>query len=266
MHPQLIKIGDFFIPTYGVLITLGFLAGLWLSARLAKRRGMDANQVVDLGIYCALAGIIGGKLLMVLADFGYYREHPREIFSLTTLQAGGIYQGGLLLALATAYVVIRRKKMAGLATADVIAPGVALGYAIGRLGCFSAGCCWGKECHLPWAVTFRNPVAHEMFGTPLDVPLHPTQLYSSISSALILLVLLWRISKPHQPGAIVGLYLALYSVSRFVIEFVREHEQVNPLHGPLSAPQWIALGTLALGVWLMRRGTGTGRARAATGR
>jgi phosphatidylglycerol:prolipoprotein diacylglycerol transferase len=256
MHPQLIKIGDFFIPTYGVLVTLGFLAGLWLSAKLAKRQGMDPNQVVDLAIYCALAGIIGAKLLMVLSDFSYYREHPREIVSITTLQAGGIFQGGLILALATAYLIIRRKKMPGLATADVIAPGIALGYAIGRLGCFSAGCCWGQECHLPWAVTFRNPVAHEMFGTPLDIPLHPTQLYSSFSSALIVLILLWRISKPHRDGAIVGLYLVLYSVTRFLIEFARDHELVNPLYGPLSAPQWIALATFALGLWLLRRNAG----------
>jgi len=253
MFPQLLKIGDFFIPTYGVLVTLGFLAGLWMAARLARRSGLDPTKVVDLGIYCALAGILGAKLFMVIADFGYYRQNLREIFSLSTLQSGGVFQGGLILALITAYVVIRRNKLPGLATADALAPGVALGHVFGRLGCFSAGCCWGLECHRPWAVTFRNPVAHELFGTPLDVPLHPTQLYEAFAEALIFGILYWRFGRPHRSGSILGLYLILYSSARFVIEFFREPEQAFPFGGPFSPAQWIAMGTLALGVWLFAR-------------
>ncbi|MGQ9632731.1 MAG: prolipoprotein diacylglyceryl transferase [Bryobacteraceae bacterium] len=253
MYPQLVKIGNFFVPTYGVLVTLGFLAGLWIAARLARRSGLDPTKVVDLGIYCALAGIIGAKLLMVLVDFGYYRQNFREIFSLSTLQSGGVFQGGLILALITAYVVARRSKLPILATADVIAPGVALGHALGRLGCFSAGCCWGLECHRPWAVTFRNPVAHELFGTPLNVPLHPTQLYEACAEALIFGILYLRFIRPHPNGSILGLYLVLYSSARFVIEFFREPEQAFPFGGPFSPAQWIAVGTLVVGVWLLAR-------------
>jgi len=253
MFPQLIKIGDFFIPTYGVLVTTGFLLGLWLAARLARKSGLSSEQVVNLGISCALAGIIGAKLLMLIDDFGYYRDNPREIFSLATLQAGGVFQGGLILAVITAYVIVRRHKMPGLATADVLAPGIALGHAVGRIGCFSAGCCWGVECERAWAVTFRNPVSHELFGTPLNVPLHPTQLYEAAAEAFIFAILYWRFLRPHRAGAIIGLYLTLYSSARFAIEFVRDHEQVNPWDGPLSSAQWIALATLAAGLWLLRR-------------
>lgn len=260
MYPQLVKIGDFFVPTYGVLVTLGFLVGLWVAARLARRSGLNPTKVVDLGIYCALAGIIGAKLLMVLVDFGYYRQNLREIFSLSTLQSGGVFQGGLILALITAYLVARRNQLPILATADVLAPGVAIGHALGRLGCFSAGCCWGVECHRPWAVTFRNPVAHELFGTPLDVPLHPTQLYEAFAEALIFGILYWRFLRPHRAGSTLGLYLILYSAARFVIEFFREPEQAFPFGGPLSPAQWIAMGTLVLGVWLYARKSPTAAA------
>jgi phosphatidylglycerol:prolipoprotein diacylglycerol transferase len=253
MLPQLIKIGDFFIPTYGVLVTAGFLLGLWVAARLATRSGLNSDAVVNLGISCALAGIVGAKLLMLIFDFRYYSQNPREIFSLATLQAGGVFQGGLILAVATAFVIVRRNKLPGLATADVLAPGVALGHAIGRLGCFSAGCCWGIECHLPWAVTFRNPVSNQLFGTPLNIPLHPTQLYEAGAEALIFGLLYRRFLRPHRAGTIIALYLVLYSSVRFLVEFIRDHDQPNPFDGPLSSAQWIALATLAAGVWLLAR-------------
>lgn len=264
MFPQLIKIGNFFIPTYGVLVTTGFLVGLWMAARLARRSGLNSEHVVNLGISCALAGIVGAKLLMLILDFQYYRENPGQIFSLSTLQAGGVFQGGLILAVLVAYVMVRKHKLPGLATADALAPGVALGHAIGRVGCFAAGCCWGVECHRSWAVTFRNPMANELFGTPLNVPLHPTQLYEALAEALIFATLYWRFAKPHKPGAIIGLYLLLYSSARFAIEFVRDHEQPNPFGGPLSEAQWIALATLAAGIWLLWRKAAAPAAASAT--
>lgn len=253
MYPQLVRIGDFFLPTYGLLVALAFLTALWLAARLARHAGIDAERVVNLGVYCALAGIVGAKLLMFVFDFDYYVRNPGEIFSLSTLQSGGVFQGGLILALVTAVVYMRRNKLPGFATADAFAPGIAAGHAIGRIGCFSAGCCWGTECHRPWSVTFTNPAANEMFGTPLQVPLHPTQLYEAAGEAVIFGVLYRYYFRQHRPGAVIGLYLILYSALRFVVEFYRAHDQSNPLEGPFSATQWIALGLFAAGVWLLRR-------------
>jgi phosphatidylglycerol:prolipoprotein diacylglycerol transferase len=253
MLPQLIKIGDFFLPSYGVLVTAGFLIGLWLASKLAAKSGLDKEAVLNLGIYCALAGILGAKLLMFALDLDYFRQNPREIFSFSTLQAGGVFQGGLILALATAFFYMRRVKLPGLKTADVLAPGVALGHAIGRVGCFAAGCCWGLECHRFWAVTFTNPVASRLFGTPLNVPLHPTQLYEAGAEALTFIILYSRFRRPHRAGAIIGLYLVLYSSARFLVEFFRFHDQANPFGGPFSSAQWIALATLALGAWLLAR-------------
>jgi phosphatidylglycerol:prolipoprotein diacylglycerol transferase len=142
---------------------------------------------------------------------------------------------------------MRKTRLPALKTADVFAPAIALGHGIGRLGCFSAGCCWGIECHLPWGVTFTNPVANQLVGVPLGVPLHPTQLYESFAEFVIFGVLYWRIRKPHTPGAIISLYLMLYSTVRFVVEFFRYHEQANPFGGPLDTGQWISLALFLLG-------------------
>ena len=250
MLPKLIGSGDFFLPTYGVLVALAFLTALWLSARLARRSGLNPDEVTNLGVYCALAGLAGAKLLMLVFEWRDYVRNPGEIFSLATLRAGGVFHGGLIVALVVAFLYMRRKNLPGLKTADAFAPGLALGHAIGRLGCFSAGCCWGAACDRPWAVTFTNPDAHELVGVPLDVPLHPTQLYEAGAEAIIFAVLYHRFARPHRDGAILGLYLILYGVARFLVEFVRAHQQPNPFGGPLSSTQWLALGLLVLGVYL----------------
>jgi phosphatidylglycerol---prolipoprotein diacylglyceryl transferase len=249
MFPKLISIGNFFIPTYGTLVAIGFLAALWITIRLAKKAKMPSEQITNLAIYCALAGLAGAKLFMVLFDFKTYWNDPGSLFSLNTLQAAGVYQGGFLVAFVTAILYMRRQHLPTLPTCDVFAPGIALGQAVGRIGCFSAGCCWGIETHLPWAVTFHNPQAAELTGVPLGVPLHPTQLYESFADALIFAFLYFRIGKNHAAGAILGWYLALYSSVRFLIEFFRFHEQ--GLHFGLSYTQWISLATLAAGLALL---------------
>ncbi len=254
MLPSLFRIGDFFLPTYGVLVTIGFLSGLWVACRLARRVGLDTDTIINLGVYSALAGILGAKLLMILLEWDFYWKHPGEILSFSTLQAGGVFYGGLLAALLVAAFYMRRKRMPGLVTADAFAPAIALGHAIGRLGCFSAGCCWGVETRLPWAVTFTNPTSHQLFGTPLHQPLHPTQLYEALAEAAIFVILYRRFVRAHAPGSILGLYLLLYSSARFVIEFVRAHDQANPLAGGLYLEQWLALALIAAGFWLIRQG------------
>ena len=115
--------------------------------------------------------------------------------------------------------------------------------------CLAAGCCWGIPTHLPWAITFRNWQAEQLTGVPLGIPLHPTQLYESLSEAVLFGILLWRIRRPHAQGAIIGLYLILYSICRFVIEFYRFHEQPTQLG--LSLTQWMSIGLLLLGIWIL---------------
>jgi len=254
MHPEILRIGSFTLHSYGVLVALAFLSGLLVSSRLARRAGLDPDRVSNLGIYAAVAAIVGAKLFLIGADSSYYRQNPGQIFSLATLQAGGVFFGGLLAALATGTWYLRRHRLPALATLDVFAPGLALGHAIGRLGCFLAGCCWGKPAGVAWAVTFTKPVARELVGVPLGIPLHPAQLYEAAAEAVIFGLLWRRFQTPHRAGSILGLYLVLYPVFRFGIEFLRDSAgQAMLLGGPLSVTQWIALGLAGAGIYLVVR-------------
>ncbi|WP_031495341.1 prolipoprotein diacylglyceryl transferase [Bryobacter aggregatus] len=254
MLPKLVEIGGFFIPTYGVMVALAFLAGLWSTNKLAARAGLSAQKIQDLVIYCAITGLIGAKLMMFAFDWQYYVNNPAEMISLSTLRAAGVYQGGFLLALVFAVYYMRKHGLPVLKTMDCFAPGIALGHAIGRMGCFAAGCCYGDVCHRPWAVTFRNPEAKEFSNVPLNVPLHPAQLYE-VFGDLAIFAILFKLHDPRKrSGGLFGLYLILYSILRFGVEFVRHHDQ-PPLFTsiPLVHTQWISLGTLMLGAWLLFR-------------
>ena len=248
MLPKLFSFGSFYLPTYGVLVALGFLAGLTVTVRLARRNGLNSELITNLAVYVALAGLLGAKLLMIWFDWPNV-----QIFTLGFLQAAGVYQGGLILAVAFAFFYMRRNKLPFLATSDIFAPGIALGHAIGRLGCFAAGCCWGKETKLPWAVTFHNPDAWALTGVPLETPLQPSQLYEFATEAMLFGYLYWRFGRAHEPGKIIGLYLVISSAVRFLIEFTRFHEQALPFGLPLSITQWIALALAAAGATLLVR-------------
>jgi phosphatidylglycerol---prolipoprotein diacylglyceryl transferase len=258
MYPEVFHIS--FLHTYGVLVALAFLTALWLAGRLAQPAKLNPDAVTNLGIYCALAAIGGAKVMMFLIDIPFYVQHPEEIFSLSTLQAGGVFYGGLIAALGVAFWYMRKTRLPALPTADIFAPGIALGHGIGRLGCFSAGCCWGRETHAAWAVTFTNPEANRLVGVPLGIPLHPTQLYEAAAEFAIFAILLRQVRRPHAHGAVIGLYLMLYSTARFLVEFLRFHEQANPFGGPLNTSQWISLALFALGAWWWSRARSTASA------
>lgn len=250
MYPKLITIGNFFIPTYGVLVAIAFLVGLWITVRLGRRAGLRAELITNLAIYCALFGLLGAKILMIVFDFGDFTRDPLGYLK-GSIQAAGVFQGGLVLAIIFAALYTRHFKMPWLTTADTFAPGIAIGHAIGRVGCFMAGCCWGVACDRPWAVTFTNPDASNMTGVPLFRPLHPTQLYECAAEAAIFAFLYWRIQRPHRTGEIIGLYLVISSIFRFVIEFFRVHEQALPFGLPLSLTQWISLALIVIGAALL---------------
>lgn len=254
MLPKLIDLGGFFVPTYGVLVAIGFLAGLWIVRRLAARVPLNDEKITNLVIYCALAGIVGAKLFMFLFDWNAFIANPRDFLSLSTLQAAGVYQGGFLLALAFAIFYIRRHGLPLLTTLDIFAPGIAIGHAFGRVGCFAAGCCYGIECERSWAVKFTNLEAYKMTGVPLNIPLHPTQLYEATFNLALAGLLYWLFNRRPRPGIVFAAYLCLYSTFRFGVEFLRHHEQA--LTGGLSNTQWISLATLIAGLALWRHATG----------
>jgi phosphatidylglycerol---prolipoprotein diacylglyceryl transferase len=222
--PRLFSIGPFTVYSYGALLAAALVLGLLVAASRARREGLDGARVLDLGVLAIVAGIVGAKLLLLAVDFRAVLANPAE--ALSALRVGGVFYGGLLSAIAAAVWYMRRHRLPLWATCDAFAPGIAVGHVVGRLGCFAAGCCYGRPTGLPWGVTFHDHFAASYVGTPIGIPLHPTQLYESAAEAAILLVLLATERRgPRFPGRTFWLYLALYAVSRFVIEIFRGDER-----------------------------------------
>jgi phosphatidylglycerol:prolipoprotein diacylglycerol transferase len=220
MFPELFRIGNFPINTYGVFLALAFLCAILIAVKLAARDGLPKEKIYDLSLWMLLASLIGSKVLMFFTE-PEYRDHPLQLISLDFLRSGGVFYGGLLGAVATGYFLMKRYKLPWWKTADACAPGIAVGNFFGRLGCFSAGCCWGKPTTLPWGVKFTE-LGHEITGVPIDVPLHPTQLYESFSMFIVFFFLLWLHKHRRFSGQVILLYALLYSIIRFLIEFLRD--------------------------------------------
>ena len=254
MHPRLFTVpafelfgnqwGPFSLHTYGLLLACAFLAGLWLAGRQARQAGLDAGRITDLGVYVLIAGLVGAKLLLVVVDFRNYSLRPTDLLSI--FQSGGVFYGGLLGALPVGFWLTKHYRLPRWQVADVMVPGLILGQAIGRLGCFFAGCCYGRPAEVPWAVTFSSPYAAQAVGTPVGSALHPSQLYESVAAFVILAVLLWLAPRKRFHGQVAVGYLVLYSSVRFALEFLRGDTGRGTLFdGALSTSQFIALLVLA---------------------
>jgi len=250
----LISIGSFHLPTYGALLVLAILAGIFTAIRLGRRVGLDSGLVLDFCTWVMMVALVGAKVLMVLTEWSYYRDNPGEIFSLSTLMAGGVFYGGFLAALFFTLWYVRVQKLSFWKVADVLAPAVALGQSIGRLGCFSAGCDYGKPTQVRWGVVFTSAFAHDVSGVPLGVRLHPTQLYESFATFLIFGILLWQFPRRRREGGVFLIYVGLYALARFFLEYLRgDADRGFVFHHLLSTSQFIALlvlaGVATLGIW-----------------
>jgi phosphatidylglycerol:prolipoprotein diacylglycerol transferase len=261
MYPRLLELGPISVYTYGVLLAAAYLLGLKLAMVRARARGLDQARMLDLGIYIIISALLGAKLLLLATDFGTYSSNPREL--LTLLRSGGVFYGGLILAVVVALWYIRRARLPLWTTCDVFAPGIALGHVVGRLGCLFAGCCYGKPTTQPWGITFTSQFAADNVGTPLNVPLHPTQLYEAGAEALILALLL-ATEKRWRPfaGRTFWLYILLYAVSRYVIEMFRGDPRGTVLMFSTSQFISVLLAPLAIAMllYLSRRGEPSPRA------
>ena len=240
MYPRLFEFGWFTVYSYGLLLALAYLLGLRMALVRARHRGLDSTRVMDLGIWIIISALIGAKLMLLIVDWDYFSRNPRELLSLA--QSGGVFYGGLILALIVALWYMWRHQMSVWATCDVFAPGIALGHVIGRVGCFLAGCCYGKPTDVPWAVRFSDPFAAANVGTPLHIDLHPTQLYEA-GAELLILVLLLRTEKLGRPfpGRTFWSYMFVYGVSRFIIEMYRGDPRGFLFGTNLSTSQFISI-------------------------
>ena len=237
---------------------MGVLIGLWISVRNSEKQGIDGEKAWNLGILVVLCGILGAKVLYVINDWSYYTAHPADIFSVNTLQAGGVFSGGLVAALVAAAWYIRKHHLPALATCDAFAPGLAIGHAIGRIGCFSAGCCWGKPTNAWWGVTFTNPIANELVGTPLGHALEPTQLFEAAVELANFFFLTWLFTRKRFDGQVFAAYLILYGVARYLLEFLRDDPGRGSVFGGfMTGTQLISICLVVLGglIWWFRSAT-----------
>ncbi len=255
MHPILFKFGGIPIYSYGVLVAAGVLLSLWYGRRQAPHAGVDPDKLWNMGIYFVLVALIVAKIWLVLSAWDYYLANPREIFSLATFQSGGTFYGGLVGGVLTILLYTRFQKMPLLPTLDTCAAALPVGHAIGRMGCFFAGCCYGKPTTEPWGVTFTNPTAAQLAGTPLGVHLHPTQLYEASLEFLNFLFLMWLGKRQRFVGQIFGAYLMLYGTERGIIEFFRgDPGRSMMFHDSVSLMQLVSAALIMTGAFLWWRG------------
>ena len=262
--PEVFGIGPLTIYTYGVMLAAAYLLGLQLAIGRGRRAGLDPSRLLDLGVAIVISALVGAKLLLLFVNFNYFRNNPEEVMVLA--RSGGVFYGGLIAATLVSFIYMRRHTLPVWKTCDAFAPGIALGHVIGRVGCLLAGCCYGKPSSVPWAITFTDPVAAANVGTPLNVALHPTQLYEAGAELLILLFLLATERRGRRfDGRTFWGYMLLYAVSRFVIEFYRG--DVRGMIMELSTSQFISLilapVSLFMLMYLRRRTTAPRPAKAA---
>jgi phosphatidylglycerol:prolipoprotein diacylglycerol transferase len=211
MHPILFKIGPFELYTYGAFLAIAFLTAIYLASREAQRVGLKPEFAADMGIIVILSAIVGSRLFYILFyNLEYTLQHPRELLRLQ--QTGLVFYGGLIFAVAAGIVYCRRNLVSIPLAMDIAAPSIAIGQAIGRIGCLMAGCCYGRPAlTVPWAIQFPH----------LEYPRHPTQVYESLATFAIFLVLFQFRKRKSRNGQVMWLYAVMYASARFVIEFFR---------------------------------------------
>jgi phosphatidylglycerol:prolipoprotein diacylglycerol transferase len=232
MHPVLLQIGSVKIYSYGVFVAAGFLAALWVSGIEIARRGMDREKFYDMGFWVVLSAIAGARLFHVLVYWRGYAAAPSEILKLWN--GGLVFYGGFLAAVAASVIFLRRNRIPFLPVADASSIGIPLGLAFGRLGCTSAGCCFGKPTTLPWAITFNNPASL----APLHIPLHPTQIYEAMAGFAIFGFLYATRDRFRTPGMRFWTMLILYGVARSALEIFRDDPR--GFLGPFSESQIVS--------------------------
>ncbi|MEE8328568.1 MAG: prolipoprotein diacylglyceryl transferase, partial [Thermodesulfovibrionia bacterium] len=235
MYPILFKIGPVTLHTYGVLIALGFIVGIVLALHLGKEEGFVKEKILDIGFYALIAAIIGSRLLFVFIEYKHFIKNPIDIFKIW--EGGLVFFGGLLLTVPVLLIYLKKNALPVWKTLDLFAPSLAIGHAIGRIGCFSAGCCYGKPTDLPWGITFNDPNSMAITG----IPLHPTQLYESFAEFGIFIFLMVLRKHKGFDGQIMWTYVLLYSAARFIIEFVRGDRIRGFIYGDFSIAQGISV-------------------------
>ncbi len=250
MHPIVFHLGFLTIRWYGVMMALAFFAGLWTATRRARLANVSGDTIADVTLWLMAGSIIGARFVYVTTYWKQeFADQPfSEVFM---IQHGGlVFYGGLIGAAVTSLLYLYWKKLPVWKIADILAPSIALGSVFGRIGCLLNGCCYGRECHLPWAITF--PPGHETHPAGLPgTPLHPTEIYDALLNLILYLVLAWLFRRKKFDGQIFALYLIGYAICRSVVEFFRGDYPPDHIHaGMFTSAQLLSVPILAAGIVL----------------
>jgi len=257
VHPIAFQLGPITIHWYGVMIALAFLAGLWTATLRARRERIPGEKIADVTLWLMVGAILGARFVYVTT---YWREEfaSQPFTEIFMVQHGGlVFYGGFIGAAIAGIAYLRWKKMPLWKTADILAPSIALGSVFGRVGCLLNGCCYGRQTDVPWAIIFTNPLAHELSGTPLDVPLHPTEIYDALLNFGLYLFLAWLFRRKKFDGQVFATYLIGYAITRTFMEYFRGDYPADHIHYGLTPGMLVSIPIfivgLALGVILSRR-------------
>jgi phosphatidylglycerol:prolipoprotein diacylglycerol transferase len=245
VHPRLLTTPFFTIHTFGVLLAAAYLTALWWLVRGARRSGLDPDAVLSLGTWAIVGALIGAKALLIVRSMAEGNAGVADLMSFVT-SAGDFYGGFIGGVLASVIFFRQHPELPFWRLADLCAPAIALGQAIGRVGCLMAGDDYGRPTSVPWAVTFTDPDAATIGGAPLGVPLHPVQLYESVVCLVLFAVLVRLARRRHVEGDMIIAYTWLYAAARFVLEFFRgDADRGFVFGGLLSTSQFIGIACAA---------------------
>ena len=226
------------IYSYGLMIAIGIISAGYLFISRSKKKGYDEDSLFNLIIFAVISGVLGGKLLFIVTEIKSIINNPSILFNFGN---GFVIYGAIILGALAIYVYCKRKKWNTLEILDAVVPGVALAQGFGRIGCLLAGCCYGAETTSPLGIQF--PIDSL---APSGVHLHPTQIYSSVFDFALAVFLIWYSRKARDNGKVMSMYVILYSIGRFFVEFLRNDPRGNV--GVLSTSQFIAIFTLMIGI------------------
>jgi len=253
VHPVLFHIGAILIPSYGAVSALGVVLALLLAQRTARKVRLNPAHVWNLSVLAVFAALVAQRLLLVVANWNDLRRHPAWMLALAMIQHPLLALAGLLAGLGAAVAYARRQRMPLLATADALAPPLALGLAFEQFGTLLAGAGFGTETDVRWAVTYTNPLAARWSGTPLFIPLHPVQAYAALGLLTLSISLLVYLPVRRQSGDIAGMWLLGAGFFLFLTELWRDTDgRGSFLHGALDGPQLAAIFFVLAGGWCLR--------------
>jgi len=259
MYRILFTIGSFPIYSYGVMLALAFIIGIFLAMKEAKRLGENPERVLDISLYLILGALIGGRLGYVIFNLDYYLKNPIKM--LYFRQGGLSFLGAFLIALFLCWLYVKRTKLSFWKFADIAAPSVAIGIGIARIGCFLNGCCYGlisEKYGVEFPALNMPPMYLQQLkdgliasGSAYTLPVIPTQLYSCLYAFLIFFILLGIKKYKKYDGYLFLNFLVLYSISRFTIEFFRFYEDNYKMFNYFTVTQIILLGVVLVSLIFM---------------